>query len=254
VKDRAEKIMDILARKGYQSVGELAAELQVSDMTVRRYLDLLERRELIKRTHGGAFAGQEMIEVDYRIRETVHRDVKEGIAQKAFSLIQPGESVFIDAGTTTALLAYAITDTKRLTVVTHSLVVARALENRSNVQCLLLGGTVHGPTHSVLGALAEEAISQFRFNRAFLGASAIDLKEGLSQSTFEEIPVKRKAASQAQQVIVLADSSKFDRHVTFLFMGLDEVDTIISDPGLSDADAQALRERDIELIIAAPPG
>ncbi|HET6486306.1 MAG TPA: DeoR/GlpR family DNA-binding transcription regulator [Spirochaetia bacterium] len=252
MKDRAERIMDILARRGYQSVSELAAELQVSDMTVRRYLDQLEKRELIKRTHGGAFAGQEMIEVDYRIRETVHREVKEGIGAKAFSLIQPGESVFIDAGTTTALLAYAITDTKRITVVTHSLVVARALENRTNVQCLLLGGTVHGATHSVLGPLAEEAISQFRFNRAFLGTSAIDLNEGLSQSTFEEIPVKRKAASQAQQVVVLADSSKFDKHVTFLFMKLEEVNTIITDPGLSDTLAQGIRERGIELTIAAP--
>ena len=252
MKDRAERIMDILARRGYQSVSELAAELQVSDMTVRRYLDQLEKRELIKRTHGGAFAGQEMIEVDYRIRETVHREAKEGIGAKAFALIQPGESVFIDAGTTTALLAYAITDTKRITVVTHSLVVARALENHTNVQCLLLGGTVHGATHSVLGPLAEEAISQFRFNRAFLGTSAIDLSEGLSQSTFEEIPVKRKAATQAQQVVVLADSSKFDKHVTFLFMKLEEVDTIITDPGLSDILQQGIRERGVELTIAAP--
>jgi len=244
--------MDILARRGYQSVSELAADLQVSDMTIRRYLDQLEKRELIKRTHGGAFAGQEMIEVDYRIRETVHREAKEGIGEKAFSLIQPGESVFIDAGTTTALLAYAIRDTKRITVVTHSLVVARALENRANVQCILLGGTVHGATHSVLGPLAEEAISQFRFNRAFLGASAIDMSEGLSQSTFEEIPVKRKAASQAQQVVVLADSSKFDRHVTFLFLKLEEVDTIITDPGLKETLADGIRERGIELAIATP--
>lgn len=253
MKDRMERIMEILARRGYQSVNELAAELKVSDMTVRRYLDRLEERELIKRTHGGAFAGQEMIEVDYRIRETVRREEKEAIGLKAFSLIRPGESVFIDAGTTPAFLAYAINDTKRMTVVTNSLVVAHALENRTNVQCILLGGTVHGATHSLVGQMAEEGLGQFRFNRAFMGTSAIDLSAGLSQSTFEELPIKRKAARQAAQVVVLADSSKFDKQVTFLFMQLNEIHAVITDPAISPSDAQALREKGIELITTPQP-
>jgi DeoR/GlpR family transcriptional regulator of sugar metabolism len=252
MKDRMERITEILARKGYQSVNELAAELNVSDMTVRRYLDRLEEKELIKRTHGGAFAGQDMIEVDYRIRETVHSEEKEAIGRRAFAMVQPGESVFIDAGTTPAFLAYAINDTKRMTVVTNSLVVARALENRSNVQCILLGGTVHGPTHSTIGQMAEESLAQFRFNRAFMGTSAIDMTAGLSQSTFEEIPIKRRAARQAAQVVVLADSSKFHRQVTFLFMQLNEVHAILTDAGIGASDAQALQEKGIEVIVAAP--
>ena len=250
MKDRMERIMEILSRKGYQSVNELAAELNVSDMTVRRYLDRLEERELIKRTHGGAFAGQEMIEVDFRIRETVRREQKEAIGRAAFSMIQPGESVFIDAGTTAAFLAYAINDTKRITVVTNSLVVAQALENKTNVQCILLGGTVHGATHSLVGQITEEELARFRFNRAFMGTSAIDLSEGLSQSTFEEIPIKRKAARQAAQVVVLADSSKFARQVTFLFMGLNEVKAVVTDSDLAPADAQSMREKGIDVIVA----
>jgi len=190
-------------------------------MTVRRYLDRLEVRRADQSERMAApLPGQEMIEVDFRIRETVRREEKEAIGHAAFSLIQPGESVFIDAGTTPAFLAYAINDAKRITVVTNSLVVARTLENRTNVQCILLGGTVHGPTHSLVGQMAEEALSQFRFNRAFInGTSAIDLAAGLSQSTFEELPIKRKAARQASQVVVLADSSKLDKQVTFLFHG-----------------------------------
>jgi DeoR/GlpR family transcriptional regulator of sugar metabolism len=245
-----ELIMDILARKGYQSVNELAAELKVSDMTVRRYLDRLEEKELIKRTHGGAFAGQDMMEVDFRIRETVYRTEKEAIGKAAFALIQPGESVFIDAGTTPAFLASAINDTKRITVVTNSLVVAHTLENRANVQCILLGGTVHGATHSTVGQMADEGLSQFRFNRAFMGTSAIDLNAGLSQGTFEEIPVKRKAARQSTQVVVLADSSKFDKQVTFLFMPLDQVQMIVTDAGMSEAVGQVMREKGIEVITA----
>jgi DeoR/GlpR family transcriptional regulator of sugar metabolism len=205
MRDRIERIMEILARKGYQSVSELATELAVSDMTVRRYLDRLEEKGQIKRTHGGAYAGQEMIEMDYRIRETIDREKKEAIGRMAFSLIQPGESVFVDAGTTPSFLAHAIDDTRRLTVVTNSLVAASALEMRTSVQCLLLGGIVHGPTHSVVGQMAEEALGQFRFNRAFLGTSGIDLEAGLSQGTLEEIPIKRKAAQQSRQVVVLTN-------------------------------------------------
>jgi DeoR family fructose operon transcriptional repressor len=250
MKDRMERIMEILAQKGYQSVNELAADLKVSDMTVRRYLDRLEERELIKRTHGGAFAGQEMMEVDFRIRETTHRGEKEAIGRAAFAMIQPGESVFIDAGTTSVFLAHAVTEAKRVTVVTNSLVVARALENRPHVQCFLLGGTVHAGTHSLIGQIAEENLARFRFNRAFLGTNAIDMATGLSQSTFEEIPIKKKAARQARQVVVMADSSKFDRQVTFPFMALEEVNAIVTDPGIGAAAAQALREKGIEVITA----
>ena len=245
-----DRIVEILARKGYQSVNELAAVLGVSDMTVRRYLDRLEQKERIRRTHGGAFAGQPMIEVDYSIRETVRRADKEAIGQEAFSLIQPGDSVFIDAGTTPAYLAYAISETIRLTVVTNSLSVARALESKPNVQCLLLGGTVHGVTHSLVGPLAEESIGQFRFNKAFLGTSAIDLGQGLSQSNFEEIPVKKKAARQATEVIVLADSSKFNSDVTFLFLPLGAVHTIVTDQGIATADRTALQEKGIRVLVA----
>ena len=84
MRDRIERIMAILSRKGYQSVSELAAELSVSDMTVRRYLDRLEEKGQIKRTHGGAYAGQEMIEVDYRIRETIDREKRKPSAERPF--------------------------------------------------------------------------------------------------------------------------------------------------------------------------
>jgi DeoR/GlpR family transcriptional regulator of sugar metabolism len=246
--------MAILARRGYQSVAELAGELDVSEMTIRRYLDRLEEQQQVKRTHGGAYLGQEMIEVDYRIRETVRRAEKEAIGRLAFSMIQPGESVFVDSGTTAAFLAYAINDSKRITVVTMSLVAAQALEGRTAVQTLLLGGTVHAATHSVIGPLAEESIGQFRFNQAFLGASAISLTDGLSQSTYDEIPVKRKAALHAQRVVVLADSDKLHKHAPFLFMPLDQVTALVTDTRIRSEDRQALEEKGVEIHLAEVEG
>ncbi len=254
MQDRLDKLMQILARRGYRSVSDLAQDLRVSEMTVRRYLDRLEQKSLITRTHGGAYTGLEMIEVDYRVRETVRQAEKEAIGKVAFSLIRPGESVFIDAGSTAAFLALAVDDTKRITVVTSSLVVAQALENRTSVETILLGGRIHSGTHSVVGPLAEEAIRPFRFTKAFLGTSGINLAEGLTQSTIEEIPVKKLVAANAKEVYVLADSSKLHRDVLVLFLTWEHVHGLITDAGISAADRAALEEKGIRVLVAEPIG
>jgi|SRR5271157_5704837 len=255
MRERIDKVLEILARNGYRSVAELSADLRVSEMTVRRYLDKLENRALIKRTHGGAFAGQEMIEVDYRVRETVRRAEKEAIGRAAWSLVQPGESIYIDAGSTTAYLALAMDDTRRITVVTNSTTVLQALEHKANIQTIVLGGKVHAASHSLVGHLAEEAVEQFRFTKAFLGTVGINLQEGLTQSNVDEVPVKKKVAANAREVIVLADSSKFNLDVLVMFLRLDQVHVVITDEGIRPADRTSLEEQGIRVIIADPtPG
>jgi DeoR family fructose operon transcriptional repressor len=233
-------------------VAELSKDLHVSEMTVRRYLDRLEKKELIKRTHGGAFTGQEMIEVDYRVRETVRRAEKEAIGRLAWTLIQPGESVFLDAGTTLAYLAAAMDDTRRITVVTNSTIVLQTLESRANIDTIALGGRVHAASHSLIGPIAEEAVAQFRFNKAFLGAVGINLEEGLSQSNVDEVPIKKRVAANSKEVIVLADSSKFNRDVLVMFLRLEQVHTIITDTGLPDPSRRSLEERGIRVLLASP--
>ena len=252
MKERIDKVLEILARRGYRSVSELSTDLDVSEMTVRRYLDRLEQQQLIKRTHGGAFAGQEMIEVDYRVRETVRRAEKEAIGRLAWSLIRPGDSIFIDAGTTTAYLALAMDDTKRITVVTSSAMVLQALENRPNIETILLGGKVHALSHSLVGSIAVETVRQFRFTKAFLAGEGIDLKEGVSQSNVDEVPVKKQAAANARRVIVLADSSKINRDGLVMFLRLEEVHIFVTDSGIAPAHRAALEERGIEVLVADP--
>jgi len=251
--DRMGKLLEILARKGYRSVPQLAEHLEVSEMTVRRYLSKLELQSLVKRTHGGAFAGQDMIEVDYRVRETVMRAEKEAIGRLAASLIQPGESVFIDSGSTAAFLAGAIDDTKRITVITNSTVVLQTLENKENVETICIGGKVHKPSHSLVGVLAEDAVKQFRFTKAFIGTNGVDLAYGFSQVNVEEVPVKKTVISNSQEVIVLADNSKFSRSVLMVFMRLEQAGTVISDWGLPAEHRQTLEEKGIHLIVALPP-
>jgi len=250
VRERIDKVLEILSRTGYRSVAELSADLGVSEMTIRRYLDRLEGQQLVKRTHGGAYTGQEMIEVDYRIRETVHREQKEAIGRAAWALVEPGESIFIDAGSTNSYLALAMDGSRRVTVVTVSTVVAQALEGRPNVETILLGGKVHGPSHSLVGPIPEEMIDKFRFTKAFLGAVGISLTDGFTQSNLDEVPVKKKVAANARQVVVLADSSKFNREVLVLFLRLDQVHTVITDSGITGEWRAALEERGIRVIVA----
>jgi DeoR/GlpR family transcriptional regulator of sugar metabolism len=254
VKDRVDRVIEILALKGFRSVTELAADLGVSEGTVRRYLDRLQSKDLIRRTHGGAWTGLEVTETDYRLRESAQRAEKEAIGRLAWSLIQPDESVYIDAGSTAAHLAAAMDDSRRLTVVTNSTVVLQLLENRTLIDTIMLGGKLHGPSRSLVGPIAEETVRQFHFARAFLGVNGIDLEEGLSQFSMEELPVKKAAAAGSRQVIVLADSTKFSRHVFVSFIPLDRVHVIITDDGIPAETRSALEERNIQVLVASTGG
>jgi len=252
MRDRIDKVMEILAIKGYRSVTELSADLHVSEGTVRRYLDRLEEKDLIRRTHGGAYSGQDITEVDYRVRETVRRAEKEAIGRLAWTLIEPGDSIFVDAGSTAAHLAAAMDNSRRITVVTNSTIVLQILESRPNIDTILIGGKAHGPSHSLVGPLAEEAVKQFHFSKAFLGANGIDLEEGLTQSNVEEVPIKKRVAANSKEVIVLADSSKFNRNVFVTFLPLERVNVILTDTGISPELKKALEERHIRVLVAGP--
>ena len=252
MKDRIEKVIEILALKGYRSVTELSRDLGVSPGTVRRYLDRLEQKELIRRTHGGAWTGQNVTEVDHRVRETAQRAEKEAIGRLAWSLIEPNESVYVDAGSTTAHLAAAMDDSRHLTVVTNSIVVLQILENRTTIGTIMLGGKLNGPSHSLVGPIAEDTARQFHFTKAFLGANGIDLEEGLTQLNVEELPVKKRVAANSRQVIVLADSTKFSRHVFVSFLSLEHVNVIVTDAGIPAEFKKALEGRNIQVLVAQP--
>jgi DeoR family fructose operon transcriptional repressor len=238
VEERLKRINELVLKNGYMSVIDLAAQLSVSDMTVRRDLEKLELEGLISRTHGGAYTKQAGVVIDYHVRATVHPEEKESIGKLAYSLINPGESIFIDAGSTASFLALAIDDRKRLTVVTHSLVVAEALLNKVNVDAILLG------------PLAEEAVGRFKYTKSFLGTSGINLSEGFTASTLEEIPIKKTASENSKQVIVLADSTKLHTQGLSLFLNFCKVNMVITDWGMGEDDRKVLEKEGIRVLCA----
>jgi DeoR family transcriptional regulator, fructose operon transcriptional repressor len=158
--------------------------------------------------------------------------------------------VFIDAGTTAAALALSIGDVRGTTIITNSLDAAQALKGNTSVETILLGGRIHTATRSLVGPLALENIRRFHFAKAFLGANGVCCNTGFSQSTLDEVPIKRCAAENASEVYILADSSKFNNQHLILFLETEKATAVITDLGASGSDRAALEEKGLKVIIA----
>lgn len=227
---RSERILDLLSTTGFSSVSDLARVLKVSEMTIRRDLDKLETEGHIRRTHGGAITeSRTQIEIDYSSRKKRHEREKEKIGLLAANLVKSGQSVFVDAGTTTLAMAKYLKKLKNLRIITNSLPLQTELLDSNNTEVILIGGRILTHTMSLVGTLAHENLVNMRFDWTFLGTGGIDFKRGLTHSTMEEIPIKKAAAQSAGKVAVLADHTKFGYNALAFFMSIEEIDIIITD-------------------------
>jgi DeoR family transcriptional regulator, fructose operon transcriptional repressor len=232
---RLGNILDQLSSTGFSSVSNLAIALDVSEMTIRRDLGKLESQGYIRRTHGGAITeARTQIELDYRARQKRQAQAKEKIGKLATGLVQNGQSIFVDAGTTTLSMAKHLKSLKYVRVVTNSLPVQTELLDNTNIEVILIGGRILTSTMSLVGTLAQENLSTMRFDWAFLGTGGIDLERGLTHSTMEEIPIKKNAAESATKVAVLADHTKFGYNALTLFMPIENVNLIITNKKMGD--------------------
>ncbi len=229
---------------------ELAEDLSVSDMTIRRDLEKLESHGYLVKTHGGAY----LIGTD-RNRETTSNENDfslrcMSICRKAFSLIEQGDSVFFDAGEVLRNLSLSFVDDIRFTVVTNSLQGAQILSKKSTINTILIGGKLDQAQHTLTGPLAEDAVKRFKYSKAFLHAESIDHSEGASVSTLEEVPIKRAAALNADEVIVLAGKRTLSSRSLALFLPLHEIDTIITDWETNEDQRKYFEKIGIRVLIA----
>jgi len=245
---RAQLIRESVSIAGFESVAHLARRFSVSEMTIRRDLEKLEAEGQIRRTHGGAIPElRTKIELDYQARQQRQAPEKAIVGKLAADLVENGQSVFIDAGTTTLAMARELKKRPNLTltIISNSLLLQMERLESSKIQVILVGGSVLPQTMSLYGSLAQENISQMRFDWAFLGTGGIDIARGLTLSTMEEIPIKKAAAKSANRVAVLADHTKLGRNALSLFMSIDSVDIVITDKGSITPGAKIRRSRDI---------
>ena len=227
---RQKRILDLLARDGYESIQALSKAMAVSPMTIRRDLSRMEEQGLIRRTHGGAitrYLGQ--IDLDYAVRLKQNAQAKRQIGHAAAEMVREGQTVFLDAGTTVLATAEFLAKRKGLTVVTNSLPAVDRLAGRDGIELFVLGGQVRRDLMSVVGYRTEEFLASFRLDIAFLGTGGIDLDRGLTHSTVEEIPLKKLAASIAHRVVVLADRSKVGEMGPIFYLPLSSFDLLVTE-------------------------
>ncbi len=247
--ERQTRIAQYIQRRASASVQELREQFGVSLMTVRRDLDALEQRGLIVRIHGGAMAPASPAVSGEDERAVLHVAEKVAIGALAASLVGDGQTLFLDAGTTTIELARHLRDRKGLTVITNSVRILAALAEAPGVSLIGIGGSVYGGAWSFVGPLAEAALRRFNADLAFMGITSVSLSHGLTEVNYFEAAVKGLMVQRAQRVVLVADHSKFEKVSPVTVASLKEVHTIISDGLVDPALAARYREAGVELLL-----
>lgn len=251
ITDRHQLILQKLKEEGQVNIQELSDLMEVSGVTIRKDLKLLEDKNLLFRTRGGgSITNPYTIERPINEKELIRSEEKQKIAKAALELIGQNDSIIIGSGTTVFQLARYLHPNKHLTVITPAVKVTIELCNRPNVEVLQLGGLIRQNSSSVAGAYAENILSNISCGILFLGVDGIDLDFGISITNLTETSLHQKMIEAAQLIAVLADSSKFGRRGLGRVCGLDQVHYIVTDSGVQPAIVEQLEERGIKVIIA----
>ncbi|MEH1014325.1 DeoR/GlpR family DNA-binding transcription regulator [Micromonospora sp. CPCC 206060] len=251
---RRAAIVDEVRRRGGVRVSELASSFGVSDMTIRRDVDVLVAHGLIARVHGGVLAVETATdEPAYSVKATRQEAEKAAIARAAAELVAPGSAVGISAGTTTAALARQLTAVPGLTVVTNSVAVSDVFhrDGRPDRTVLLTGG-VRTPSDALVGPAATAVVSRLNVDLLFLGVHGMSVRAGYTTPNLAEAETNRALAAMARTVVVLADHTKWDLVGIATIMPLDGANVVVTDTGLTDDARTELRSRVDEVVLAAP--
>lgn len=234
-RQRQTLILERVREQGGVRVTDLVRELGVSDMTVRRDLDLLQDRGLIEKVHGGAAAieGSSLFEPGFTAKSALMETEKGLIATSAASLVTPGTAIAISAGTTTFALARRLIDIPGLTVLTNSVPVADVLykHGRSD-QTVILSGGVRTPSDALVGPFAIEVIRSLHVDSVFMGSHGMDVRFGFTTPNILEAETNRALIAAGRRLIVLADHTKWGIIGISSVARLEDTDTVISDCGL----------------------
>ena len=229
--ERQAMIVELIKENRSVQVDELAKELNVSSMTIRRDLMKLESGNMIERCHGGAVAKQE---VAYETKQTSNKNSKEAIARKCVEFVHPQDSVFLDAGTTTCEIAKLIRDIPDIIIVTNDLEIAQVLKN-SDAKVYICGGMVQKETGSLFGRYATEMLKDFRFDVGFFGAASIN----------EEFQVPKQCARSYLAV----DQSKFGKQSMTWINQLEDYTGVVTDREFLPEEVEVLKARRVRIIV-----
>ncbi|WP_317166584.1 DeoR/GlpR family DNA-binding transcription regulator [Chitinophaga fulva] len=250
IAERHKFILDKLAEKGYVNVVDLCKELDVSGVTIRKDLKLLEDKALLFRSHGGASVNNPYTnDKPVNEKEKLRSEEKNNIGLAAAALIAPNDAIIIASGTSVLALAKNIHPKGHLTVITGALNVALELIRIPDVEVIQLGGQLRTSSSSVTGPYAEKILEDFSCSKLFLGVDGIDLEFGLTTSNIMEAHLNQKMIATVQKIIVLADSTKFGKRGFGRICGLEDVDEVITDTAISPHLVKAMEDMGIKVTI-----
>ena len=234
--ERQSRIVEIVQEQGSVQVETLAQELNVSAMTIRRDLLKLQKDDVLKRCHGGAVVKRE---TTYADKQTSHKDAKIRLANKCVMMVNDGDTVFLDAGTTTYEIAKLVKDIAGIMIVTNDLEIARLLNN-SEAEVFICGGHIQKETGSMFGHHATQMLADFKFDIGFFGAASINNEFEVMTPTVEKMWLKRQTPKQCTKSYLVVDQSKFGRQAMSKINHLGDFTGVITDKVFNKEETEKL--------------
>jgi len=245
---RRAAIIKALQRDGQVNVTRLSRIHEVSEVTIRNDLTQLEKKDLLIRTRGGALK-KDLVAADSDISEKArrHQREKQLIGIKAAELVQDGETIILDSGSTTMEIAKNLRNRSEISVITNALNIATLLAGNPGLRVIMPGGFLRHNSLSLVGTPAEENLLNYRCDKLFLGVDGIDSSYGLSTPNIEEAHLNRLMIEVVREVIIVTDSSKFLRKSFAFISTVDKVQTIVTDRGIPDSERKAFLQLGIKI-------
>jgi len=249
--ERRQSLLDILRKQPGLRIPELAVTLDISEGTVRNDLNALEQQGLLTRVHGGAVLHpQDQFQNNSFIRRhQQNAAAKLAIAREAAALVNDDASILLDASSTAYYFAKALSERRRLRVMTNGFEVARELAQNTTNTVILIGGIVNNESSSVTGLLSEHIIEELHIQKAFLSCSGFSLERGMTEVHLAEAQLKRKVIESSQELFALVDSSKFGKEDLTSFARAEKINRLFTDQHLSSDWVERLRQAGVEFTL-----
>ncbi len=250
--DRREKILKLLAENGKVYVHELSSMFKVSEVTIRNDLDQLEKKNHLIRARGGAMKVEGQVSIDFKLSEKhqLHFEEKSRIGKVAASMVANSETIILDSGTTTAELARHLNTVENVSVVTNAINIVNILVQYPNINVIIPGGYLRHNSLSLVGPFASKNLRSLFVDKVFLGVDGFDPRLGAFTPNIDEAHLNNIMIDIAREVILVADSSKFNRKSLAHICPSSKIDVVVTDDGLGDDARKQLEENGIRLVVA----
>jgi DeoR/GlpR family transcriptional regulator of sugar metabolism len=247
--ERLERILALFEKENRLVTKDLPEKFNTTSVTIRKDLAILEQRGLLTRTHGGAIRSKKLYPgLALNEKEKINLEEKMRIAKKAATLISKGDTILLDSGSTTSLLAKEIKHMQGITVITNAMNIANELIE-SDIEVILIGGSLLKQTSTLVGPLADASLRKITADKLFIGVDGIDFEVGLMTPNILEAKTSHVMMEIAGEIILIVDASKFGRRSLGVISKVNEINKIITTKKLPESEIEKLKKDDVEIIM-----